>query len=67
MAQASAEETRYASGDLKCTSCGRKVDYVKGVVTFTCPSCGEAEIVRCPTCRKQANPYTCPNCGFTGP
>nr|WP_083758248.1 zinc finger domain-containing protein [Candidatus Korarchaeum cryptofilum] len=50
-----------------CTSCGRKVTYERGIVAFKCPNCGEAIIVRCSICRKQANEYVCPNCGFTGP
>ncbi len=50
-----------------CTSCGRKVTYERGVVAFKCPNCGEAIIIRCNICRKQANEYLCPNCGFTGP
>ncbi len=50
-----------------CTSCGRKVTYERGVVAFRCPNCGEAIIIRCSICRKQANEYVCPNCGFIGP
>jgi len=50
-----------------CTSCGRKITYERGVVAFRCPNCGEAIIIRCNICRKQANEYVCPNCGFVGP
>ncbi len=52
---------------LYCTSCGRRVTYERGVVKFPCPNCGEYIIVRCRICRKQANEYVCPNCGFVGP
>lgn len=49
----------------KCMSCGiplMGIDSVK----FPCPDCGEV-ISRCNRCRKQSNPYKCPNCGFEGP
>lgn len=52
---------------LRCTSCGINV-LVKGeFVKFKCPNCGEAEIVRCSTCKALSNKYTCPKCGFIGP
>ncbi|RLG48292.1 MAG: RNA-binding protein [Thermoproteota archaeon] len=52
---------------LYCTSCGRRVTYQPSLVTFYCPNCGEALIVRCRICRQQANRYICPVCGFEGP
>jgi len=47
-----------------CISCG--VDSDK-VVKFHCPNCGEVLIVRCSRCRRTAEPYKCPKCGFVGP
>ncbi len=48
-----------------CSSCKREVtdDYVE----FKCPSCGKTTIVRCKKCRENVLPYTCEECGFTGP
>jgi hypothetical protein len=39
----------------------------KGSVAFTCPKCGEIEIVRSRYERENAVKYTCEKCGFTGP
>jgi hypothetical protein len=49
----------------KCISCGENLigsNYVK----FPCPDCDEI-IYRCKRCRKLANKYVCPTCGFEGP
>lgn len=50
---------------IRCTSCNREVtdDYVK----FKCPKCGKEQINRCDECRKKIVPYTCGECGYTGP
>ncbi len=53
--------------DKKCISCKRKVDNIKGSITFKCPQCGKSEIVRCGNCRESAVKYKCPSCGFEGP
>ncbi|HZX12690.1 MAG TPA: zinc finger domain-containing protein [Candidatus Nanoarchaeia archaeon] len=50
-----------------CSSCNIKITNLAGSVKFLCPSCGNAEIVRCPHCRKITTSYTCPSCEFTGP
>jgi len=36
-------------------------------VKFTCPNCGEVEIVRSQHDRSIAAEYVCPKCGFVGP
>ncbi|MCB9362310.1 RNA-binding protein [Candidatus Woesearchaeota archaeon] len=38
-----------------------------GSVSFMCPRCGKAEIVRSSKDRAIVVSYTCPECGFTGP
>ncbi|MFA4886831.1 MAG: zinc finger domain-containing protein [Candidatus Nanoarchaeia archaeon] len=53
--------------DLFCSSCQVKVTNLSGSVRFSCPSCSQSEIVRCPHCRKIIAKYTCPSCNFTGP
>lgn len=40
---------------------------MEGDVSFMCPKCGKAKIVRTKHERKLATQYTCPECGFTGP
>ncbi|HLC81417.1 MAG TPA: zinc finger domain-containing protein [Candidatus Nanoarchaeia archaeon] len=50
-----------------CTSCKKRVTNDQGSVAFNCPKCGKLKIIRCSTCRKNANHYTCANCGFQGP
>lgn len=50
-----------------CISCGRVIHPNEKAVSFYCPNCGVALIWRCRKCRVQITPYTCPNCGFTGP
>ncbi|MGQ9788807.1 MAG: zinc finger domain-containing protein [Candidatus Hadarchaeaceae archaeon] len=50
-----------------CTSCNRDIPQGEVVVRFSCPNCGEAEILRCNKCRRLSNSYRCPKCGFTGP
>ncbi len=52
---------------LRCTSCNTNVLTKKYWVRFKCPACGEAEIIRCSTCKALSIKYTCPKCGFTGP
>ncbi|MEM5843669.1 MAG: zinc finger domain-containing protein [Candidatus Aenigmatarchaeota archaeon] len=51
----------------KCSTCKVNVLAKENFVKFECPSCGEALIVRCSTCKALSNKYTCPKCGFTGP
>lgn len=36
-------------------------------VTFPCPNCGKANIVRTAHERSIAAKYKCPECGFEGP
>ncbi|MDI3544411.1 MAG: Zn-ribbon RNA-binding protein [Candidatus Woesearchaeota archaeon] len=50
-----------------CSSCKKDVSNKKGSVSFLCPNCGKAEIVRCVDCRKRGTKYVCPVCGFVGP
>ncbi|MEM0360163.1 MAG: zinc finger domain-containing protein [Candidatus Diapherotrites archaeon] len=49
----------------KCSSCNKVV--VSEYVEFKCPKCLNAKIIRCTTCRSSSKPYTCPECGFSGP
>ncbi len=51
----------------KSTATGTSVVNDKGSVSFPCPACGEAEIVRTKSERQNVVKYTCPKCGFTGP
>jgi len=53
--------------ELKCTTCGMRVESEKVWVRFSCPKCGKAEIIRCDRCRSLENQYKCPECGFKGP
>ncbi|MCK5333078.1 MAG: RNA-binding protein [Candidatus Aenigmarchaeota archaeon] len=59
------------SGDiltkLVCTSCSSNIIASEPFVRFSCPSCAEADIVRCSRCKNASNNYTCPKCGFVGP
>ncbi|HLC91389.1 MAG TPA: zinc finger domain-containing protein [Candidatus Nanoarchaeia archaeon] len=50
-----------------CISCKKKTVNDKGTVTFSCPQCGNYDIVRCTNCRSNASRYACPGCGFKGP
>ncbi len=50
----------------KCTSCKVDIANLKGSVKFSCPGCGEHEIIRCKHCREIAARYKC-ICEFTGP
>ena len=51
----------------KCTSCGGTISEDMHYSKFKCPQCGEVEIIRCETCKKNGNKYVCPKCGFVGP
>ncbi len=62
--QLSVYETAYMR---VCTSCRRLLRPDEKAVVFSCPNCGQVEIIRCYKCRKQTVKYTCPVCGFTGP
>jgi hypothetical protein len=53
--------------ELRCKSCGIKVEGGSQWVRFGCPSCGETSIIRCSRCKSFGNPYKCDNCGFMGP
>ena len=50
-----------------CVSCKKRITNDLGAVTFKCPACGKATIVRCSGCRKNAAKYVCHECGFSGP
>ena len=50
-----------------CISCNIKIGASDAAVTFDCPNCGKAEIVRCKACRTKVIKYICPKCGFEGP
>lgn len=50
-----------------CQATKKRIENDSGAVTFMCPQCGKHEIVRSSFARKNAIPYTCPECGFTGP
>ncbi len=53
--------------EMKCVSCGKKVESEKNWVEFPCPGCGKTRILRCERCKKLENQYECEKCGFTGP
>lgn len=53
--------------ELKCSSCGKRVETEKNWVEFTCPQCGKGNIIRCERCKKLENQYKCPDCEFEGP
>ncbi|MFW6448362.1 MAG: HVO_2753 family zinc finger protein [Halobacteriota archaeon] len=53
------------TGEQRCVSCGINVAGTNAA-RFNCPACG-TRINRCAKCRKQSNPYECPECGFRGP
>jgi len=52
---------------IKCSSCGVNIIAKGNFVKFSCPNCGEVEIVRCLNCKTASNKYTCSKCGFVGP
>ncbi|MEM4255540.1 MAG: zinc finger domain-containing protein [Candidatus Norongarragalinales archaeon] len=47
-----------------CSNCGRQV---QTATEFDCPGCRKTRVVRCATCRKEKNSYSCAECGFQGP
>ena len=53
--------------ELRCTSCGKRVETEKYWVRLNCPSCLKQEIIRCEKCRRLAVQYVCGKCGFEGP
>lgn len=53
--------------DLRCSSCGKRIEAEKSWVRFTCPKCAKSAILRCERCKSQINPYKCNKCGFEGP
>jgi len=53
--------------DIRCVSCGKRVETEKFWVGFPCPSCGDTKIVRCERCRRLVVTYQCPKCEFEGP
>jgi len=53
--------------DMKCTSCGIRIENQKNWVDFECPGCEKSRIIRCEKCRKLMNVYQCPKCEFIGP
>ncbi len=50
-----------------CSSCGKTIPPYERAARFLCPNCGEVVIWRCERCRRLANTYKCPKCGFEGP
>ncbi|MBI2542763.1 MAG: DUF1610 domain-containing protein [Candidatus Aenigmarchaeota archaeon] len=52
---------------LQCTSCRINVLAKKNFVKFSCPKCGEVDIVRCSTCKNLGIKYSCNKCDFEGP
>ncbi|MCW1301442.1 MAG: zinc finger domain-containing protein [Candidatus Nanoarchaeia archaeon] len=52
---------------ITCSSCGTDISTVSNSVSFSCPNCGKATIVRCGKCRKLVVKYKCSSCGFEGP
>ena len=50
-----------------CSGCGKNIAPYEDSVSFLCPNCGDITIHRCERCRKFANEYKCPKCGFVGP
>ena len=52
---------------LLCSSCKKSITNTKGTTKFSCPKCGEYEIIRCAHCRAIAAKYVCPSCQFEGP
>ncbi|MEM2136442.1 MAG: zinc finger domain-containing protein [Candidatus Methanomethylicia archaeon] len=55
--------------DLKlpiCVSCKYPILPSEKGVSFPCPKCGYT-LWRDKRCRKLANKYKCPSCGFEGP
>jgi predicted RNA-binding Zn-ribbon protein involved in translation (DUF1610 family) len=53
--------------DLRCGSCGKRVETENMWVAFPCPACSGETIVRCERCRRLSNAYKCSKCGFEGP
>lgn len=53
--------------DIRCVSCGKRVENEDFWVKFPCPNCAEEEVVRCEKCRRLAVEYKCSKCGFIGP
>lgn len=53
--------------DLRCGSCGKRVETESFWAEFPCPACKGEKIIRCERCRRLANSYKCGKCGFEGP
>lgn len=53
--------------DLRCGSCGKRVETESFWAEFPCPACSGEKIIRCERCRRLANSYKCGKCGFEGP
>jgi hypothetical protein len=52
---------------MKCISCGTIIEVNEKSSVFPCPNCAKVQIARCGRCKKLVRPYTCEECGFTGP
>ncbi|MBR9678456.1 MAG: RNA-binding protein [Nanoarchaeota archaeon] len=50
-----------------CNTCKTNIVNTEGSTSFSCPSCGKEEIIRCDKCRKISARYTCQSCGYEGP
>ncbi|MEM5872057.1 MAG: zinc finger domain-containing protein [Candidatus Aenigmatarchaeota archaeon] len=53
--------------EMKCVSCGIKIENQRNWVEFLCPNCGKIKIIRCEKCRALGNEYLCSSCSFKGP
>ncbi|MBU0953632.1 MAG: DUF1610 domain-containing protein [Nanoarchaeota archaeon] len=59
--------TEQKVSQLRCISCGRRIEGDPQYVLFPCPGCGKEQIVRCDHCKQRANKYACTSCNFSGP
>ena len=53
--------------EMKCSSCGKRIEAERDWVKFDCPKCGKSVIIRCEKCKRLENSYICPDCEFKGP
>lgn len=52
---------------LRCISTNVELTNKTGSVIFTCPKCGDADIIRSFHAREVGAKYICPKCHFKGP
>ena len=62
-----AKESKKSKEEMRCASCGKRIESERFWVEFDCPKCGKIKIIRCEKCKRMVNTYTCPKCGFVGP